>query len=170
MHALTSYITDACLQLCCRITCCNCPPFVAISTVNPVLVPIIPSASFPLELGTSLRNHSDHPVPLWLFLFIMATPSAKAAIAQELKKAMETCGVPPIICKFQLCKMEMFDLFSTTDYHRWTVKAEPLSTGFTYHDTILTISGVVTLLCCVTCIGLITTHFMNFTNPREQRQ
>ncbi|MCJ1230868.1 hypothetical protein MMC12_007542 [Toensbergia leucococca] len=77
----------------------------------------------------------------------MATAGTKASLAQELKKAMEDCGVPAII-----------------------YQAEPLSTGFTYHDTILTISGVFSLLCCITSTGLIIAHLINFTNPREQRQ
>ena len=50
------------------------------------------------------------------------------------------------------------------------VAAEPYSSGYTYHSIILIVSAVVTVLCLINTVSLITVHLSSWVKPHEQKQ
>lgn len=50
------------------------------------------------------------------------------------------------------------------------VATEPYSSGYKYHDIILIVSAVMTVLCLIFTVSLVSVHLSNWTKPHEQKQ
>jgi len=51
-----------------------------------------------------------------------------------------------------------------------TAVAEPYASGYTYHNIILIVSAVTTVLCLILTVSLVNLHLASWVKPHEQKK
>ena len=86
-------------------------------------------------------------------------------ILESFEIAEKTCSLPSIFCTTPLLQIR------STSTNELKDEAEKLpSVGVTFHDLMVILSGIATLMCCLMSSYILCGHFFHWTNPKEQKQ